>query len=77
MSELESLDVVCSSCGNNSFEVRYEENYCECGEAFRLFCVDCRAEQDWHANGNLRGIVEFKSKRFEKKSSAGGRHECL
>lgn len=43
-------------CGCGLFKVEYSENYCECGEAFRLFCLECSKEQDWHAKGNKRKL---------------------
>ena len=49
-------DNINCSCGCQIFKIEYVENYCECGEAFRLFCCQCGKEQDWHAKGNKRGF---------------------
>ena len=45
--EYESVDVLCTKCGEPLFEVRYEENWCEAGSCLRLFCKACGGEMDF------------------------------
>jgi len=53
-------------CGSSVFKIWYVENYCEAGECFRLFCVSCGKEQDWHAKGNMQGLRESEKEANQK-----------